>query len=176
MDAPVVAAVITSSVALFVAVASSVRNDIRAAADRRYERRRAFLVAAQDAALHLRDALRDYGGALQEQSRTGSGPVGSFTMSVPWELASATAAAQGRLAVAMSRLEDATVASTLASWRSVARVSLIDARDVEASAEQSAFDAVNDVIAAALHSTRGTLGWSARRRLGQARTRSGGDV
>lgn len=167
LDAPVVAAVITSSVALFVAVAGGVRNDLRAATDRRYERRRAFLVDAQDAALLLRDALREYGTALQQQSRTDDGPPGSFTMSVPPTLGSVTAAAQGRLAVATSRLEDRAVAATLSAWESVARVSLIDPLDEEASAEDHAFEAVNDVIGAALNSTRGKLGWSARRRLGQ---------
>lgn len=177
MDAPVVAAMITSSVALFVAVVGGIRNDVRAASDRRYERRRAFLVDAQDAALILRDALRDYGTALQAQSRTATGTGGSFTMSVPGELNSATAAAQGRLAVAMSRLEDPTVAAALSSWRTLARVSLIDPLDEEASAEQGAFDAANEAIGAALNSTRGMLG---RRRLPvvsgrRAEPGSGGD-
>lgn len=177
VDAPVVAAVITSAVALFVAVAGGIRNDLRTATDRRYERRRAFLVEAQDAALALRDALRDYGTALQEQSRTGIGTGGSFTMSVPGALNSVTAVAQGRLEVAMSRLEDATVARTLASWRTVARVSLIDPLDEQASAEQDAFEAVNDAMGAALHSTRGKISRSARRRLTRRRlpSRSGSD-
>jgi hypothetical protein len=176
VDGSVVAAVITSAAALVVAVGGGIRNDLRAATDRRYERRRAFLVEAQDAALALRDALREYGTALQEQSRTDTGATGSFTMAVPRTLNSATAVARGRLAVAVSRLEDATVATTLARWQSVARVSLIDPRDAEASAEQDAFDAVNAVIGDALHSTRGKLGWSARRRLGRDRAGSGRDV
>ena len=165
MDGSVVAAMITSGVALVVAVGGGVRNDLRAATERRYERRRAFLVDAQDAALLLRDALRVYGSAVQAQARSTPGSHGSFTMAVPSEVAAAMAAAQGRLAVAVSRLEDPTVVSTLASWQTVAQVSLIDPLDEEASAEQRAFDLANAAIGEALHSTRGALSRSARQRL-----------
>ena len=167
MDAPVVASVITSAAALVVAIGSGIRSDIRVAIDRTYERRRAFLVDAQDAALGLRDALREYGSALQRQTRADSGTVGSFTMSVPHALSSATAVAQGRLTVAMSRLEDRAVSRALAAWLSVARVSLIDPSEEEASAEQSAFDMVNELIGTALQFAPRQLGRS-RRRAGQS--------
>lgn len=155
MDTSVAAAVITSGVALVVAVAGGARNELRAAADRRYERRREFLTEAQDAALALRDALRDYGSSLRLRTRRSATTGGAFVMSVPDSLDAEVSSAEGRLVVARSRLEDDAVAQALSRWRSVARVSLIDSSDAPAAAEERAFDEFNALIGAALRSARG---------------------
>ena len=157
MDGSVLAAFVTSGVALVVAVGGGVRNELRSAADRRYERRRTFLTDAQDSALALRNALREYGAALRartELAETGAG--GAFVMSVPDPLDAEVSIAEGRFGVARSRLEDDAVIAALAHWRSLARVSLIDTSDAPAADEQRAFTAVNDLIGAALRSARGT--------------------
>jgi hypothetical protein len=166
MDTSVVAAVITSGAALVVAVGGSLRSDLRAASDRRHERRRAFLTDAQDAALSLRNVLREYGSSLRAQTGEAAPGVGVFTMSVPQPLAAAVSVAEGRFVVARSRLEDDAVVDALTRWRSVARVSLIDASEAPAAAEQHAFDEINALIGAALRSGRGKA----------PRARSGGDV
>jgi hypothetical protein len=165
VDTSVAAAVITSGAALVVAVGGGVRNELRSAADRRYDRRRAFLTDAQDAALALRDALRDYGAALRALAAApGVEPAGAFTLSVPPRLDAEVSLAEGRFGVARSRLDDDAVAASLARWRSVARVSLIDQSEAPAAAEQRAFDELNELIGAALRSARG-----------RTRPRSGGD-
>lgn len=157
MDTSVSAALITSGVALVVAVGGGVRAELRARSDRRYERRRNFLIDAQDTALRLRDALREYGASLRARTGTGSaGAAGVFIMSVPEPLATAVSVAEGQFDVARSRLEDDVVTAALTRWHSLARASLIDPSDVPASAEQQAFDAVNELIGAALRSARGT--------------------
>jgi hypothetical protein len=155
VDGSVVAALITSGAALVVAVGGSLRHDLRAAADRRYERRGRALVDAQDAALALRNALTEYGASLR--TRTAQAPTGggAFVMSVPEELGNEVLEAEGRFLVARSRLEDMTVVATLDQWRSLARVSLIDPRDGDASAEQEAFVELNQLIGTALRSPSG---------------------
>jgi hypothetical protein len=158
MDTSVAAAVITSGVALVVAVGGGIRAELRTASDRRYDRRRAFLTDVQDAALDLRNALREYGSALRTRTRIGSGEGtggGVFIMSVPEPLATEVAAAEGRFTVAASRVEDDAVIAALEHWHALARVSLIDTSESPASAEQSAFADVNDLIGAALRSARG---------------------
>jgi hypothetical protein len=156
VDGSVVAAFVTSGVALVVAVGGGVRNELRSAADRRYERRRAFLTDAQDAALGLRNALREYGAALRARTDLAeTGASGAFVMSVPDPLDAAVSIAQGRFDVARSRLEDDAVGAALAQWRSLARVSLIDTSDAPAADEERAFATVNDLIGAALRSARG---------------------
>jgi hypothetical protein len=163
VDTSVAAAVITSGAALVVAVGGGVRNELRSAADRRYDRRRAFLTDAQDAALALRDALRDYGAALRALAGAPGGePAGAFTLAVPPRLDAEVSLAEGRFAVARSRLDDPGVAESLSRWRSVARVSLIDQSEAPAAAEQRAFDEVNELIGTELRS-------------GRARRGSGGD-
>lgn len=156
MDTSVAAAVVTSGVALVVAVGGGVRNELRSAADRRYERRRTFLIEVQDAALELRNTLREYGSELRARTGTGDGGGGGiFIMSVPEPLATAVSAAEGLFTVASSRVEDEAVVAALTHWYSLARVSLIDTSEAPASAEQRAFNEVNDLIGAALKSGRG---------------------
>jgi hypothetical protein len=165
MDGSVAAAVITSGVALVVAVGNGLRTDLRRSADRRYERGQTFLTDAQDAVLGLRNALREYGAALRARTGgEGGGTGGAFTMSVPEPLDTEVSVAEGRFVVARSRLEHDEVAQAMTRWRSVARVSLIDQRESPASVEQRAFDDVNDLIGAALRSGRAT---GSRRRSGR---------
>lgn len=155
MDGSVAAALITSAAALVVAVGGGVRNEFRSASDRRYDRRRRSLVDAQDSALELRTALVEYGASLR--SRTAQAPAGggAFVMSVPEGVDTEVLAAEGRFAVARSRLDDAAVVEALDRWRSLARVNLIDPRDGDASAEQRAFEEINQLIGAALSSPKG---------------------
>jgi hypothetical protein len=155
VDGSVVAALITSGAALVVAVGGSLRHDLRTAADRRYDRRRRSLVDAQDATLALRTALIEYGAALRSGTAQAQPGGGSFVMRVPDELDREVLAAEGRFAVARSRVDDEPVVAALTRWRALARVNLIDPRDGEASAEERAFAEVNDLIGAALRSRSG---------------------
>jgi hypothetical protein len=157
VDGSVIAALITSGAALVVAVGGSLRNDVRTAADRRYERRRGALVDAQDAALELRNALVEYGTSLRARTTAAPAGAGAFVMSVPDELDTDVLDAEGRFLVTRSRVDDETVVDALTRWRSLARVNLIDPRDGEASAEQHAFAEINELIGAALRSSSGRL-------------------
>jgi hypothetical protein len=150
VDTSVVAALITSGVAVAVAVVGGVRGELRASADRRRERRRAFLTDAQDAVLALRNALRDYGASLRAGTAGVTAAGGSFTMSVPPPLDSLVSLAEGRFVVTLSRLDDDASAAAMRRWRALARVSLIDSRETPAADEQHAFDEFNRLIGAAL--------------------------
>ncbi|HVU92960.1 MAG TPA: hypothetical protein VHC23_12035 [Jatrophihabitans sp.] len=152
MDGSVAAALITSGVALVVAVGNGVRGTRRATADRRYERRRAALLAAQDAALAFRVALAEYGAALRTRTVQAPPGAGGFVMSVPDPLSTAVQEAAGRLEVARSRVESAAITAALDRWQALARISLIDPRDGEAAGEERAFAEVNRLIGAALAS------------------------
>lgn len=187
MDGPVVGAIITASVALVVAVGGAIRSTVRTAADRRYERRRSFLIDAQDAMLVVREALDAYGFALRDQLATDAGAdtriaqrqsgasavlmpnepsvAASFVMAVPNAVSLQVKTARGRLAAARSRLEDESVAAALDRWESLAQASLIDPQDTQASAEESAFDQVNDLMQSALRSARGKVRRHEQRRL-----------
>lgn len=155
MDGSVAAALITSAAALVVAVGGGIRNELRSASDRRYDRRRRALVDAQDGALELRTALAEYGASLRSRTAQAAPGGGGFVMSVPDGVDTEVLAAEGRFAVARSRLEDAAVVDALDRWRTLARVNLIDPRDGDASAEQRAFEEINQLIGAALNSPRG---------------------
>jgi hypothetical protein len=154
VDGSVVAAWITSGAALVVAVGGSLRNDLRTSSTRRYERRQKSLTDAQDAALALRTALTEYGAALRGRTAGGPSVTGGFVMSVPERLDMDVHAAEGRFLVACSRLDDDEIVDALTRWEALARVSLIDTSDVEASSEVQAFARVNELIGAALRSPR----------------------
>lgn len=174
VDGPVVAGIITASVALTVAIGGAVRSMVSAALDRRYERRRTFLIEAQDAMLVLREALDTYGAALVDElapaadvPATDAPPVavmlpadapGAMTSSFSMDVAGATTlrvkTARGRLAVARSRVEDDAVDEALGRWETAAQASLISPRDVQTVLEEAAFAAVNELIRAALRSVR----------------------
>lgn len=156
MDTSVAAALITSGAAFVVAAGGGIRSEVRSLSDRRYAARRTFLTDVQDAALALRDALREYGSALRARTGSGDGAGGGiFIMSVPEQLAAQVSAAEGRFTVATSRVEDESVVAALERWHGLARVSLIDTSDVPAADEQEAFAEVNALVGAALQSARG---------------------
>ena len=168
MDGPVVGAIITAGVALVVSVGGAVRGMVTAAVDRRYERRRAFLIQAQDAMLALREALYAYGRALQDDVLTADqfddgtrgatvvvasdGPTGtsSFALGVPTSVDIRVSTARGRLTVAQARLEDDRVDAAISAWTAVAGASMIDTTDSQAESEVEAFDRVNTLIRSAL--------------------------
>jgi hypothetical protein len=196
VDGPVLGAIITASVALVVAVGGAARSALQATLDRRYERRRMFLIQAQDAMLALREELAAYGVALHEQvsgdspavagigslgidgpdpaaitttvtdQRAQPGPApasASFVMAVPAAASLRVATARGRLTVARSRLEDATVAQAMARWEPLAQANRIDPHDTQTAAEEAAFAEVNELIRQALGSLRGTVPRGRRR-------------
>jgi hypothetical protein len=156
VDAPVLGAIITSSVAFAVAVGSGIRAEHSTAVERRYERRRAFLMEAQDAALALRDALRMYGTELDRQAAgtDGDDEDGSFALRVADWVDDQVARARGRLEVAQSRVDDPQTREALQAWLDLARRSLIG-QEEDAAAEQRAFDEVNRLIGVGLRSSRG---------------------
>jgi hypothetical protein len=162
VDGSVAGAWITAGAALVVAVGGSLRSDVRLAGERRYERRRAALTELQDAALALRTALADYGSSLRMRTAEASGGAGAFVMSVPDQLDTEVSEAEGRVLVARSRVDDETVVAALNAWQRLARVSLIDARDAEASSERQAFDELNSLVGAALRSGRARTRGSGR--------------
>ena len=184
MNGPVLGAIITASVALVVAVGGAVRASVQATLERRYERRRQFLIQAQDAMLVLREELAAYGVALHEQvageapepvlapASAGASPLAttpptsaasaSFVMAVPAAANLRAVTARGRLAVARSRLEDETVDAAIGRWEPLAQANLIDPQDTQTSAEEAAFDEVNDLIRQALRSARGAVPRRAR--------------
>ncbi len=149
MDGPVVAALISSSVAVLVAVGSAIRADLQRASDRRYERRRRFLIDAQDAALALRDALREYGDVLKRRTSDPSLQAGTDVQR------RAVALAGGRLEICASRVEDAIVVTALTRWDQLAREVLLGVSQGNAPAEEAAFTELNRVIGEALRSARG---------------------
>lgn len=149
MDGPVVASLISSSVAVLVAVGSAIRADVQRAADHRYERRRMFLIDAQEAALALRDALREYGDTLKRLP--GEPPLRAGTE----VQRRAVAIAGGRLELAGSRVEDAAVVASLAQWERLARESLLGLDEANTPGEEAAFSEMNRVVSLALRSGRG---------------------
>jgi hypothetical protein len=149
MDGPVVASLISSSVAVLVAVGSAIRADVQRASDRRYDRRRMFLIDAQEAALALRDALREYGDILERSAGEPSVRAGAEVQR------RAVAVAGGRLELARSRIEDATVLTALVSWEQQAWETLLEVEQGNTPGEETAFAEVNQAVSSALRSARG---------------------
>ena len=152
---PVVAAIISSSVAVLVAVGSAVRADLQRATDRRYERRRAFLVDAQDAALALRDALLEFGAA----ARTGTS-TDALAEARPRDADGERTARDRRLA----RRGRARWPQALAAWRVLASTALVDPLESSQADEERAFTDLNRAVGVALRSTRGTVAARSGRR------------
>jgi hypothetical protein len=149
MDGPVVASLISSSVAVLVAVGSAIRSDLQRASDRRYERRRMFLIDAQEAALAFRNGLREYGEVLKRTLSEPSAHLGAEAQR------RAVAVAGGRLEIAGSRIDDATVVSALAEWEQLARETLLGVSLGNTPSEEEAFSQLNRLVGAALRSARG---------------------
>jgi hypothetical protein len=152
----VLAAVITASVAVVLAVGAQVQTWRRDKGARAYERRRAALLDLQDAALELRRELRLYGaalrtavGAAQEQA-----PGEGGRLVAPDVEDAAVADVTGVLEVRRSRLENtplsAAAGNRLDTWNSAATEHFLSPGDVTAGAEQDAWWAFNEAVAAAL--------------------------
>lgn len=136
-------ALIAAAVSVVIAVFSQFSLSRRDRQERRYQRHRATLLAIQDAALTLRQALADFG----ELARTVPG-------SRPAELIHAERKfdrALGVLEVMLSRVEDARVRESVTAWRLIAQVSFISVHDeVSRPDEQRAWSALNAAIGDAL--------------------------
>lgn len=142
-----IGAVISASVAVIVAIVTQVFASVRARTDRLYLARRAALIDAQDAGLELRQALLLYGQAVPHSvSATSLGT----TAELPAEVDAGRVRAQGRFAVAVSRVHDQHVARALRLWTQIAEVRYIDVSDVSAAVEDSWFRHVNALAAAAM--------------------------
>jgi hypothetical protein len=131
-------ALIAALVSLLVALASQLGMSLRDSFARRYERRRAALLDAQDAALELRRAhpgqsSAEFGDAEQHFDDSRSA-----------------------LEVAASRVEDRQVLQALRQWQAAAEVSYVSVLDLSASREQASWAAMNDAIGRALISRSGT--------------------
>jgi len=147
-SAAVDSALIAAVVSLLVALISQFSTSVRDGNARRYERRRAALLDAQNAALVLRTRLREYGQLIRAH---------------PGQLAAAFGDAEQRfddarsgLDVALSRVEDAQVRQALLDWRAAAQVSYVSVQDIPASTEQARWDAMNQAIGRALISRSGS--------------------
>ncbi len=149
MDGPVLGAIITASVALVVAVGGAARSVLQATLDRRYERRRVFLIQAQDAMLVLREELAAHGVALHEQVSGGSPTVaGVSSLGIDGPDPAAT-----------------TATPTVTDQRGQPGPAPASASFVMAvpAAEEAAFAEVNELIRQALGSLRGTVPRGRRR-------------
>jgi biopolymer transport protein ExbB/TolQ len=144
IDSALIAAVVSLVVALLSQLSTSVR-DSRA---RRYERRRAALLDAQDAALELRTRLREYGQLIRAHPGQAAAEFGAAEQHFD--------DARSALEVAVSRVEDQQVRQALRQWQVAAQISFVSALDLPASREQASWAAMNDAVGRALISSSGT--------------------
>jgi hypothetical protein len=141
-------ALIAAVVSLLVALASQLGMSIRDSFARRYERRRAALLDAQDAALELRKRLREYGLLIRAHPGQSSAEFGDAEQHFD--------DSRSALEVAVSRIEDRQVLQALRQWQAAAEVSYVSVLDLSASREQASWAAMNDAIGRALISRSGT--------------------
>ena len=144
IDSALIAAVVALLVALFTHL-SVIARDSNA---RRYERRRAALLNAQDAALVLRQRVHEYGSVNREHAGQPSPELSDAERNFD--------DARSALDVALSRVEDARVSGLIRNWQSVAQIRFVSAQDVSASQEQGSWDDMNDAIGQALTSKTGS--------------------
>lgn len=146
----VLAAVISASVAVVLAVVAQFETWRRERAGRAYERRRTALIDTQDAALDVRRELRRYGAALR--AAVADAPSRA-SLSVDVDDA-ALAGATGRLEVCRSRLErrppSQAAGAALLAWQGAATEHFLSPNDVTAGAEQDAWERFVDAVADAL--------------------------
>ncbi|HET6209945.1 MAG TPA: hypothetical protein VFD94_06165 [Jatrophihabitans sp.] len=141
-------ALIAAVVSLLVALAGQFGTSVRNSNARRYERRRAALLDAQQAALTLRTRLREYGQLIRAHPGQSAVEFGEVERQFD--------DARSALDVALSRVEDRQVRQSLRDWQAAAQVSYVSVLDVSASAEQASWAAMNDAIGRALISRSGT--------------------
>ncbi len=143
-------AVGAAAISLLVAIGTQVTLSVRESHARRYERRRAALVDAQNAGVTLRGRLRDYGLVSRADAGRPSAELGQAERRYD--------DARALLDVTLSRVEDRFVVAATRSWLSAAEVSFISSSEVPAAREQQSWDAVNAAIGSALQSKNGTAG------------------
>ncbi len=146
-SATLAAAVGAAVISLLVAIGTQVALSVREGHARRYARRRAALIDAQDAALALRGRVREYG----QLSRANAGQVSSESGAAERRYDDARAL----LDVTLSRVEDSAVLATARHWRSAAEISFISSLEVSTAQENDAWNAVNAAIGSALRSKDG---------------------
>ena len=138
-----IAAVVTASVAVIVAIVTQIWTSRRERSDRRYAARRQAITDAQDAALDLRTTLGEYGESVRE----------SFGPDVA--LNRALQRARGRFEITTSRVQDPVLVGALEQWERAASARFLSVQEVDASVEDDWFHYVNDLAGAALRSTSG---------------------
>jgi hypothetical protein len=141
-------AVVAAAVSLLVAIGTQVALSVRESQSRRYQRRRAALIDAQNAALALRGRVGEYGGL----SRANAGRPSPELDAAERRYLDARAL----LEVTLSRVDDPVVLAAAQRWRSAAEASFISTADVSATQEQREWQAVNTAIGSALRSKDGT--------------------
>lgn len=142
-----VSAVGAAVVSLLVAIGTQVTLSVREGHARRYQRRRAALTDAQDAALALRGRLGEYGVL----SRANAGRHSPELEAAERRYLDARAL----LDVTLSRVDDPAVVAATQRWRSAAEVSFISTAELSAAHEQREWQAVNTAIGSALRSRHG---------------------
>ena len=135
-------AIVAAVVSLLVAFGTQVALSVRESNARRYQRRRAALIDAQDAALALRGRLGEYGAL----SRANAGRPSPEVDAAERRYLDARAT----LEVTLSRVDDPLVVAAAQRWRSAAEVSFISTAEVSAAQEQREWQAVNTAIGSAL--------------------------
>jgi len=140
--------IVAAVVSLLVAIGTQVTLSVRESHARRYLRRRAALIDAQDAALALRGRVGEYGAL----SRATSGRPSAEVEAAERRYLDARAL----LEVTLSRVDDPAVVVAAQRWRSAAEVSFISTAEVSAAEEQQEWQAVNIAIGSALRSKDGT--------------------
>jgi hypothetical protein len=141
-------ATIAAAVSLLVAVGTQVTLSVREGHSRRYQRRRAALTDAQDAALALRGRVGEYGAL----SRANAGRPSPELEAAERRYLDARAL----LEVTLSRIDDSIVVAAAQRWRSAAEVSFISTAELSAAHEQREWQAMNAAIGSALRSKDGT--------------------
>ncbi|MEO6500686.1 MAG: hypothetical protein ABIQ09_02100 [Jatrophihabitantaceae bacterium] len=134
-------------ISLLVAIGTQVTLSVRESHARRYQRRRAALTDAQDAALALRGRVQDYGAI----SRANAGQASPELEQAERRYIDARAL----LEVTLSRVDDPAVTAAAQRWRSAAEISFISSAEVSVAQEQQRWQGLNAAIGSALQSKDG---------------------
>lgn len=135
-------------VSLLVAIGTQVALSVRESNARRYLRRRAALIDAQDAALAVRGRLSEYG----KLSRASAGRPNPELDAAERRYLDARAL----LEVTLTRVDDPAVTAAARDWQSAAEVSFISTAEVSAATEQRRWQDLNAAIGEALRSRHGS--------------------
>lgn len=142
-------AVVAAATAVVVALFTQFVTWRRERTERVYERRRAALLDAQDAALALELRLGEFSRAAERAP--GRPPSAALR-----EAEAAISDGLAMLEVRLARVEDASVVQAVTEWRQRASLHAISAEEVRAEVERALWTAMNDRFARALRSATGT--------------------